>query len=259
MKCSFREKMDRHQKMMGTHVSLNDPEVTEILGYMGFDYIWIDMEHTCIDYKSLYAHLLAAREAGTDVLVRVPQNDLVSLKKVLEMGPEAVVFPMVKTVEEAEDLISHCVYPPAGCRGFGPRRAVRYGLADVDQYIKKDSFDICRFIQIEHVDTIECLEELVQIEYLDGFIIGPRDLSGSYGHLEDPYGEETAAKILHCAEIVKKAGKYFGLSIGDFDTEAIQYWSAKGVEMLSAGADTDYIIYGAKEARRNLIEQHIGA
>ncbi len=253
----FREKLNAHIKMIGTHVSLTDPEVSEILGYMGFDYVWIDMEHTCIDYRTVFSHIVAAHEAGTDVLVRVPQNDLVSLKKVLEIGPEAVVFPMVKTVEEAADLISHCVYPPDGCRGFGPRRAIKYGLDDVDEYVRNGSNDVCRFIQIEHIDTVNCLDDLVKIPYLDGFIIGPKDLSGSIGQLDKTYGEATSRQILKSAEIVRKSGKYFGLSIGDFDPEAIEYWHSKGIEMLSAGADTDYIIYGAREAKKNLEAFHL--
>lgn len=97
------------------------------------------------------------------------------------MGPEGVIFPMVRSAEELKALLDMTLYPPHGTRGFGPIRAIGYGAMDAKEYVKKKSFDLCRFVQIEHIDMIDELEEIVKIPYIDGFIFGPNDLSGSLG------------------------------------------------------------------------------
>jgi len=154
---ALKTKIKAGEKLIGTHVSLVDPSICEILGMMGFDYVWIDMEHTCIDFQTLNECLLAVRAVGGNAIVRIPQHDYTYLKKVLEMGPDGIVFPMIHSVEEAKADISHTLYPPYGERGFGPRSAISYGLSDVRKYIENESLDLCRFIQIEHVHAIEWL------------------------------------------------------------------------------------------------------
>ncbi len=253
---SLKEKIKNKSKMIGTHVSLSDPCVSEIFGYMDFDYIWIDMEHTYIDCEVLYRHLNAAKAAGGSVIVRIPQHDYNTLKRVLEMGVDGIVFPMITSMEQAKADIEHTLYPPLGVRGFGPRRAVRYGLDSVDKYIREDSLDICRFIQVEHIAAIDILEELVSLPYIDGFIFGPFDLSGSIGELGNVYGERMTKLVGQAVNMIKAAGKYCGLSIGDFTKEGLRHWSDLGIDMISAGGETDYLIYGAKEAYRNLKEVH---
>lgn len=255
---ALKEKIKAGKKLIGTHVSLVDPSICEILGLMGFDYIWIDMEHTCIDFQTLYECLLAVRAVGGNAIVRIPQHDYTYLKKVLEMGPDGIVFPMICSVEEAQNDIIHTLYPPYGVRGFGPRSAIGYGLSDVKEYIDKESLELCRFIQIEHVNAVNCLPELVKIPYIDGFIIGPCDMAGSINELGNQYGENNRGLILKTINQLHKAQKYAGLSIGDFSQEALHHWCSLGLDMISAGADTDYIIYGGKAALKALQAEQFG-
>ena len=98
----LKEKIVKREPICGTHVQLADPEICSIYGQLGYDYIWLDMEHTYLSYKDVLHSLNAAKLNGTPVLVRVPQDDLTPLKKVLEMGPEGVIFPMVNSAEEAD-------------------------------------------------------------------------------------------------------------------------------------------------------------
>ena len=254
----LKEKINRGEPLRGTHVSLSDPSICTILGRIGFDYIWVDMEHTYIDCKTLYIHLTAARSVGASVIVRVPQNDLITLKRVMEMGVDGVIFPMVRSVEQAKELIGATFYPPRGHRGFGPRDAVQFGLADVSEYIEKGSLEMCRFIQIEHKDAVEHIEELAEIDGIDGYIFGPFDLSGSVGRLGYPYEQPTAEVMKRATEILRKNGKYVGVSMGDFHAETARYFSDMGISMISLGADTDYLIFGAQEAYKNLHEDQKG-
>ncbi len=253
---SLREKIKNKERIIGTHVSLSDPSICEILGYLDFDYIWVDMEHTYIDCKQLYIHLNAARAVGASVIVRIPQDDFVTLKRVMEMGVDGVVFPMIQNADAARKAISGTFYPPRGCRGFGPRRPVRYGLDQAADYIEKGSLGMCRFIQIEHIEAVEGLEEIAETEGVDGFIFGPCDLAGSIGQLTRPY-EETAMELMQKAIATLKAhDKYIGISTGDFSAKRIRQFSEMGIQMISAGADTDYLLYGAQKAWEHLAKEH---
>lgn len=242
---TLREKL-KTQKIAGTLVCLSDPCLCEIIGNIGYDCVWIDMEHTYISYKEVLCHLNAARSASIPAIVRLPQNDLTATKKILEMGPDGIIFPMVKSAKEIKELIESTLYPPLGTRGFGPLRAIGYGSVDAKEYVQKESLDLCRFIQIEHIDAIENLEEIIEIPYIDGFIFGPNDLSGSLGEFLDVFGEKTLSKIEYAAELLKKHGKIVGLAGGMTDTE-IKNWSKLDPDMLFAGADWGFVYRQGKE------------
>lgn len=248
----FRGKLGRGERMLGTHVNLTDHRVCEMLGAIGFDYLWIDMEHISTSFKDIEIHMIAAKAAGTPVLVRVSWNDIPHVKRVLEAGPDAVVFPMINSPEEAQRAIDTCIYPPEGKRGFGPFRAVRYGIDDVQEYIDSGSKEMCRFLQVESIEAVECMEEVASIPYVDGFIIGPMDLSGSAGMLGH-IRERRVDELINLA-IAKShaAGLPIGLSTGSDSPEEIEHWFSKGIDFLSASTDAASIIRGARELLGNM-------
>lgn len=230
------ERIKNKEKLCGTIVGLTDPCICEIFGKIGYDYVWIDTEHTYMSYKDVLCHLNAARSVGIPAIVRVPQDDLTVTKKILEMDVDGIIFPMVRTAKQARELIGMTLYPPYGTRGFGPMRAVGYGLEDTEEYVTKGSRKICRFIQIEHIDCIKNLEEIVKIKEIDGFIFGPNDLSGALGELGKVFDENTTSWIEKAVKILKSHGKYIGLAGGD-DEKTLAHWSGMGIDMLTAGAD----------------------
>ncbi len=252
----LREKILQGQKTCGVLVSLTDPCLCEIMGTVGYDYIWVDMEHTYMSYKEVLCHLNAARSVGASAIVRLPQNDLTVTKKILEMGPEGVIFPMLRTPEEVRQMIEATLYPPKGTRGFGPMRAIRYGATDAKTYTDRESFELCRFIQIEHVDCVDALEEIVQNPYIDGYIFGPNDLSGSLGQMGNVFGEQTLQYIRRSIEILKANHKYIGLATGDLRPETIEFWSKLGIDMMTVGADWNFVYEGARAGLQNLYQYH---
>jgi len=252
----LKEKLRRGERLIGTHVSLVDPCVCEIFGYLGFDYIWVDMEHTYIDCLQLYSHIMAGKAERVPIIVRIPQHNYDILKRVLEMGVDGIVFPMERNYQEAYDDVMHSVYPPEGVRGFGPRRAVRYGMDSVDEYLRSTSYDVCRFIQIEHAKAIACLDDIMEIPHIDGFIFGPCDLAGSLGEYEDYLGEKTSASIHEATKRLKGQGRYCGVSIGDYSANSVKYWHEMGMDMISTGGDTAFLLDGAKEAFAQLAKYH---
>ena len=236
---SLREKL-KTQKIAGTLVCLSDPCICEIIGNIGYDCVWIDLEHTYISYKEALCHLNAARSAGISSVVRLPQNDLTATKKILEMGADGVIFPMVRSLQEFNSLIETTLYPPLGTRGFGPMRAIGYDSDKAKRYVFEDNFDMCRLVQIEHINMIDELEEIAKNPYVDGFIFGPNDLSGSLGEMLDVFGDATVSQIKRAIGILRRNNKYVGIACG-FNEPTLKYWMELGFDMVFAGADWNFI------------------
>ncbi len=247
MSNAFREAIKSGRRLFGTHICLSDYRICEMLGNVGFDYLWIDMEHTPTDFHIVKQHLIAAKaSAQTPCVVRVTWNDIPSIKRVLEMGPDAIVVPMVNSVEDAQRAIDTCIYPPDGKRGFGPSRAVSYGVESIQDYIENKSKETVRLVMIESIDAVEALEEMAKIPYLDGFVIGPMDMSGSVGELGYALeGKETNRLIDLAVKKAHSCGKPIGLSTGAADAEELTHWLNKGVDFMSASTDIASVIAGA--------------
>lgn len=253
MENQFRKALQSGRRLFGTHVNLTDCRVCEILGAVGFDYLWIDMEHIATSFSDMERHLIAAKAAGTPTMVRVTWNDIPNIKRVLEAGPDAIVVPMVNSVEEAKRAIDTCIYPPEGKRGFGPCRALRYGLDDVREYIEHGSKQLVRLLQVETADAVASMEQVAKIPYVDGFVIGPMDLSGSVGELGRALiGSETNRLIELAVQKAHDAGKPIGLSTGSDSPEEFAHWMAKGIDFLSASTDMWSILNSARTVLKDL-------
>lgn len=252
VKMSLKERVLKCEKLCGTHISLNHPAITQILGYAGFDFIWIDTEHTSIGYEDLNRHLDSVKVTGTPAIVRVSISDPNHTKRVLEMGPDGIIFPMINTAAEAEAAMASCMYPPKGRRGFGPLRAVQYGRRDLDEYIKNVDNELCRFIQIETCTAVKNLPEIVKNPYIDGYIFGPCDLSGSIGELNNVFEKRTIDLMKEAIAILKEAHKCIGISTGSDDPKVLEFWDSLGINFISAGVDTGYLRQGALRNCANL-------
>ena len=251
-KVEFKQKVRSLQHICGSHVCLGIPVLTELMGSAGFDYLWIDAEHTTTSLQDLQYCIAAAENAGAAALVRVPENDRTFTKKILEMGPGGIIFPMVKTKDDADRLIASTIDPPLGNRGFGPLRAVGYGKRDANEYIEHVNEELCRFIQIESIEAVDNLPEIVKNPYIDGYLFGPCDLSGSLGELNNVFGEKNLAAINRAIAILKDNGKSIGISTGSTDPEQLAYWHSLGINMISCGADFSYVLDGAAANLKNL-------
>ena len=130
------------------------------------------------------------------------------------MGADGVIFPMVRSLQEFNSLIETTLYPPLGTRGFGPMRAIGYDSDKAKRYVFEDNFDMCRLVQIEHINMIDELEEIAKNPYVDGFIFGPNDLSGSLGEMLDVFGDATVSQIKRAIGILRRNNKYVGIACG---------------------------------------------
>ena len=252
MNSMLKQRVRNCEQICGTHMALNHSAITEILAGVGFDFVWIDTEHAPLAWEDLRLHLVACKAGGSPALVRVPMHDFNFTKKVLEMGPAGVIFPQVETVEQADFVMQSTLYPPEGRRGFGPQMAVGYGKRDVAEYIRNVNNELCRFIQIESETAVKNLPEIVKNPWIDGYIIGPMDLSGSIGCLGDCFCDRNIALIKETVKILQDNNKTIGISTGSADPEVLQFWHDLGINMISTGVDYAYMRNAAVDNLANI-------
>lgn len=243
----LRDKVLRKELVIGTHVATSDPVVSEILCTAGFDFVWIDAEHGAMDRKDINLHVMAIRGLGVAPFVRVPWNDPVLVKPILDMGPAGVVFPFIKTAEEARLAVASCRYPPEGIRGFAPIRANSYGAMDGDKYLEMSKTEPWIIVQIEHIDAVKNLDEIIAVEGIDTVVIGANDLSGSVGLLAQIRHPKVMELCDKAAEICRKADFLFGASVL-WSEENVRDWINRGVSWIGVDNDISYLGNGAKTA-----------
>src|SRR6185369_13551249 len=149
----MREKIARGQVCYGSYISCTDPVVTEALSSFN-DFFWIDAEHNALSLETIQLHLMATRGSDAAAIVRVPWNDPVLIKPVLDIGADGIIVPFVRTADDVRRAVAACRYPPDGIRGFGPRRASGYGRLGGPEYCRLANESLIVVVQIEHIDAV---------------------------------------------------------------------------------------------------------
>lgn len=239
------EKVRKGEIATGSHIQIGNIVATDIISRAGFDMLWIDTEHGPIDKYATLTNIIAAGSGGAAVWVRIPWNDPVLAKPILEMGPDGIIIPLIRSAEDAKNAVAACSYPPDGVRGFGPMRAVEYGAIDTMEYINTISKKMWKIVQIEHIDAVNCLDDILDVPGLDAIIVGSYDLSGSMGILGQMMNPELLKTEDMIAEAARRHNKPFGTSMGMFP-EKIKMWKNRGANFIFVGSDASYLADGAK-------------
>jgi 2-dehydro-3-deoxyglucarate aldolase/4-hydroxy-2-oxoheptanedioate aldolase len=244
----IKDKIARCEPVVGTIVQSSDPLVSEIMSICGFDFVWVDSEHGPIDKKDIDLHVMAIRGQGIAPFVRIPWNDPVLAKPVLEMGTAGIIVPFIKTAEDARLAVQSCRYPPIGTRGFGPRRAHMYSQTSIDQYLEMSETEPWVILLIEHVDGVNNLEEIVQVPGVDCILVGHDDLSASIGLLGKPKHPEVVKLLDRIAEVCRDGRIPFGGGGDHADTEWISAWIRRGASLVNVDSDVSNLIARGKKA-----------
>ena len=242
----IKKEIEEKTILLGTHINLRENIIPEIMGKIGFDFLWIDMEHTSLNKESVQNHLISCSAASIASFVRIPIKDSTLVRPVLEMNPSAIVFPFIMNAEDAKKAVESCKYPPKGKRGFGPKRANYYGLMELDDYIKNADSNIWVIIQIEHTDAVKNLDEILKVDGIDSIVVGPNDLSASIGLLGKLKHPRVKKLMDDIAYKTHNHNKPLGVSMG-FDLENIEDWINRGVAWITIGTDISCLIDGAKK------------
>lgn len=230
----FRDKIARGQVCLGTGITFTDPTVTEAVCSF-LDFVWIDMEHNALSLETVQGHIMATKGSDSAPLVRVPWNDPVLIKPVLDIGAAGVIVPMVRTGEEALRAVEACRYPPEGIRGIGPRRPY-YGQMDFREFWKKANATLLTILQIEHIDAVNNLDQILAVPGVSSLVLGPMDLSASMGHTGEPQHPD----VLRAIDTIISRARLAGIPVGvgsSAEPQILTKWVEKGVDWLQMGND----------------------
>ena len=240
----FRTRVRRRDLLVGPLVTLVDPAVAEAFALAGCDWLWLDLEHAPLGLDQLRQHVQAvAGRAGT--VVRVPWNDPVHVKGILDLGCDGVIIPQVRSVDEARQAVAAAKYPPAGVRSVGIARAQRYGMT-LTEYVQTANDAVTVILQIEHIDAVPHVADILAVPGVDAIIIGPYDLSASMGRpgrIADP---DVAAAVATIADACTRAGMPWGAFAPDAASAKVQI--ARGATVIAVGTDAMYLWKGARAA-----------
>lgn len=236
----LKEKLNNRELTIGSWLSIGNSYTTEIMVQAGFEWLVIDMEHSAITMTEAQ-QMIQTIELGDCVpLVRVGSNDPTLIKRVLDAGAHGVIVPMVNTAEEAEAAVRAAKYPPRGTRGVGLARAQRYGIS-FNEYKKWNEEKSVVIVQTEHIDAVNNLEDILAVDGVDGFIIGPYDLSGSLGYPGEFDRPEMRDALARVREIGTKYGKAQGYHSVPINFDDAKSCIDDGYTFLAVGVDFLYL------------------
>ena len=238
----FRARLLAGEQLVGSIVSLPTPEIAEILAGLGFDWLFIDAEHSPLQFGQVQT-LLQVACSSCSCLVRVPSDDPVWLSKALDVGASGVIVPRVSTAAQVEEIVSWCKYPPQGKRGLGVARAHGYGCR-LNEYLATANQATAVVVQAESIEAVRNMAEIARVPGLDAVFVGPYDLSASVGkpgQVDDPEVKDAVAEV---TDICLTAG----VKLGAFgiDAAAIQPFLDNGYTLIAVGIDVVFLTNGAR-------------
>ncbi len=252
---SLKHKLKNNELTLGSWVTIGHPAIIDIMASAGFEWLVVDMEHTSIDLTMAHNLIATIQANGMKALVRVSKNEEVIIKRILDMGADGIVVPMVKSCEDALEAIDYAKYPPVGKRGVGLFRAQKYGLG-FDEYKKWVNDELVIIAQIEHFEAVDNIEEIITTDGIDGVIIGPYDLSGSMGYPGEYDREDVKVGIQKVLDICKENNVPSGFHVIESDPSKLNERIEQGCTFLAYSLDFfflgDAARGGMKKVKRSL-------
>ena len=229
----LKELIKAGRPVFGFFVTIGHPEVAEILSLLSPDWLLVDLEHTSISLSETEAVFIAIKPPVIP-MVRVPANDEAWIKRALDIGALGVMVPHVDSREDARRAVRYAKYPPLGSRGVGPRRAAVYGLRK-REYLEEANEETLLIVQIESKEAVENAEDILSMEGVDAYFIGPADLAASVGVIGNTKDENVQALIERVVEIGESLGVPGGTYCGD--RESLERSLKIGLKILALGSD----------------------
>ncbi len=230
----FKRGMNAGKPQIGLWSSLSSHYSVEVIAGSGFDWLLLDTEHSPNELPMVQSQLHAMQGGSATPVVRVAWNDMVMVKRTLDIGAQTLLVPYVQSVEEAKNAVASMRYPPHGVRGVaGATRATRFGR--VKDYFKRAEEELCVLVQVETRLGLDKLDAIADTDGVDGVFIGPADLSAGLGHLGDIPHSEVQKAIDDAIKRIRKAGKAPGI-LAPVEADARRYLDL-GCLFVAVGAD----------------------
>ncbi len=248
---NLKQKLKNNELTLGSWVTIGHPAIIDIMASAGFEWLVVDMEHTSIDLTMAHNLIATIQANGMKALVRVSKNEEVIIKRILDMGADGIVVPMVKSREDALEAIDYAKYPPVGKRGVGLFRAQKYGLG-FDEYKKWVNEELVIIAQIEHYEAVENIEEIITTEGIDGVIIGPYDLSGSMGYPGEYDREDVKDGIQKVLDVCKANNIPSGFHVIESDPSKLNERIEQGCTFLAYSLDFFFLGDSARDGMKKV-------
>jgi 4-hydroxy-2-oxoheptanedioate aldolase len=223
------------------------PWLAEVVGKIGFDLIWLDLEHRAYGYEIIDSISLACRATGIDLMVRVPKAEYGNPMRALECGAQGIMVPHCRSAEEARQWVRWCRYPPLGQRGFDSVGADgEFGLSDPARYLQEANRETFVVLQIEDREAVDRVDEIAAVEGIDLLFVGPADLSISFGvpfQFDHPSMQSAIDRV---AQAAAKAGIWWGTVTSS--PAVAQQALDRGARMVTCANDHFLLLDGLRAA-----------
>jgi 4-hydroxy-2-oxoheptanedioate aldolase len=241
---SFKQALAGGKRQVGLWAGLASPIATEIIAGAGFDWIVIDGEHGPNDISTLLPQLQAMRGGTAEPVFRVPWNDMVIIKRAMDVGARTLLIPFVQNADEAARAVAATRYPPLGIRGVSVTpRANDYGR--ISGYHKNAHLDTCVLVQVETRTALKEIEAIAAVDGVDGIFVGPSDLAADFGFLGNPKHADVQAALKDAATRIRAAGKGAGMLTGNLDD--VEQLFELGYNFTAVGSDVGLLARTAEQ------------
>jgi 2-keto-3-deoxy-L-rhamnonate aldolase RhmA len=233
---TLKQALHQGELCLGSWITLAHPAIAEIMARAGFSWLAVDLEHSVITIREAEELIRVIDLCGVVPLVRLSANDPVQIKRVMDAGAHGVIVPMVNTAAQALLAVSSVSYPPRGRRGVGLARAQGYGcnFEGYREWLQQEAIVI---VQVEHIQAVENLGEILAVEGVDGFMVGPYDLSGSLGVPGQWAHSHMVEAMARIREIGGGSDKTPGIHVIEPDPEAARQKMAEGYRLIAYSLD----------------------
>ncbi len=233
----LKARLKNGEPLVGVFAPNTDPSMAEVLGYLGFDYCMLDFEHGAGGPVEAENMVRACESAGITPMARVRNIDPKLILQFMDTGLMGVMMPGITEADEVRRLVDAIKYPPVGKRGIAPVRANDYLLGPMSQaeYVQFANEQTIVLPQIELMEAVNNLDSLIQVEGVDGFFVGPRDLSMSMGFRDGPNHDEVRAVINRVFDVVLGAGLVAGITAAT--GEEAKLYADRGVQVILASVN----------------------
>lgn len=246
----MKKKLAAGESALGVWACLGSEVTLEVAARLGFDWALIDCEHGLVHTEGLLPLLRAAAGHDMATVVRMPSAHALSdFKRVLDMGAEGVLVPMVRSAEEVSAVVAQCKYPPAGTRGIASHRAHGYGVDFMDTFQRAND-NILIAVQIETAEAMEHLEAIAAVEGLDALFVGPSDLSAALGKPFDTDSDDFQRAVDRVLATCKATGKPAGIYCRSPDDA--KRWLARGFSFVNICNDQSTLVSGIRRSLKQM-------